>query len=33
LLGVWIFNRSQSMLLGAFLGFWLGFRIAKWYLK
>ena len=33
MLGVFIFSRSQSMILGAFLGLVVGIRAAQWYLK
>jgi positive regulator of sigma E activity len=33
MIGVFVFSRSQSMVLGAFLGLLVGLRAANWYLK
>ena len=33
MLGVFIFSRTQSMVLGTFLGLLVGLRAAHWYLK
>jgi positive regulator of sigma E activity len=33
MIGVFVFSRSQSMVLGAFLGLLVGLRTANWYLK
>ncbi len=33
MIGVFVFSRPQSMILGAFLGFLAGVYMAKWYLK
>lgn len=33
MIGVLVFNRTQSMMLGAFLGLLAGLRLARWHLK
>ena len=33
MIGVFVFDRIQSMVLGAFLGLLAGLRLAHWYLK
>ncbi len=33
MIGVVVFSRTQSMMLGAFAGLLAGIRVAQWYLK